>query len=207
MRRGYLTLQIEKNYNFILYAICVSDLELFQGLKKGDRRTVVLIYEKLLPKVTSWITSNSGSKADAHDIFQETLETILLKIDSIYGSFEGMVIGISRNKWIDRLRKKATSEKMKAQFSVTFKDIDSMDHDGQLNIEYNKYLLMEKYFSELSETCQKILTLIKSGVGVQDIVATLSIASPNTLYRRKAACIERWSTLVKQDNVFKDLYI
>ena len=181
----------------------VSDLELYKGLKNGDRHAITQIYDRLLPRVSDWITSNNGSESDAHDIFQETLETILLKVDTVQSSFEGMVIKISKNKWIDRLRRKKIALKyqddnqLNREENVSFKNIDTA---------YNKYRLMEKHFSTLSEVCQKVMQMVKQGIAVPQIVQELSFSNANSLYRRKAACLDRWSQLLKADPLYNTLY-
>ena len=65
---------------------------------------------------------------------------------------------------------------------------------------------MEKYFSELSETCQMLMSLLKKGMKVEEVIREMSFSSANTLYRRKAACMERWSTLIKEDKLYKELF-
>ena len=181
----------------------MSDLELYKGLKNGDRHAITQIYDRLLPRVSDWITSNNGSESDAHDIFQETLESILLKVDNVHSSFEGMVIKISKNKWIDRLRKKKIVVKshdehhLREEENINFENIDTA---------YNKYRLMEKHFSTLSEVCQKVMQMVKQGIAVAQIVQELSFSNANSLYRRKAACIERWSQLIKADPLYNTLY-
>jgi len=61
---------------------------------------------------------------------------------------------------------------------------------------------MEKYFTQLSDTCQQLLSLLKQGLKVEAIVKTLAFSNANTLYRRKAACMQRWSTLIKNDQEY-----
>jgi len=187
----------------------MSDKELFTGLKRGDRKSIVLIYDRYLPKVSRWIKNNSGTQDDAHDIFQETLETVLMKVDSLGSSLEGLIVVITKRKWIDKLRKNSTISKSIEAVKDIQPDIEeslniNIDH---ANAEYQKYKLMEKYFVQLSETCQKVISMMKEGVSVQDIVTKLSLSSANTLYRRKAACIERWTSLIKKDPIYKTVIL
>lgn len=182
----------------------MSDIELFEGLKQGNKRTIMTVYEVYYPKVISWIMKNNGGEADARDIFQETLETILLKVDKVHSSFEGMVMTISKRKWIDKLRKVSTNDKVVT--AIANQNIGGSiswdDHYAESEIAYQKNQLMEKYFVQLSNLCQELLQLIKKGVDVQKIVIRLKFTNTNTLYRRKAACVERWSKLIKQDKLY-----
>lgn len=186
----------------------MSDLDFLKGLKSGDRLVVEKIYDIMLPKVTRWVMNNSGNKSDAHDLFHETLETILLKVDNIHSSFEGMVMTISKNKWTDKIRKKTTSEKCKAQLTKFQKNNSGINQISfqKENHAYAKHKLMDKYFSELSTICQEVIILLKQGHTVREIIDLMNFNNANTLYRRKAACIERWTTLIKQDVSYLSLF-
>jgi len=184
----------------------VTDQELFNGLKRGDRKSIVSIYSSVFPVVKKWVLENNGDEADAYDVFQESLEAILLKIDSLNASFGGLVLRISKNKWIDKLRKQKTTDKMKSQM-LYLSQQDQISSEEDLAIkEQLKYQLMEKYFSQLSSICQQLMALLKRGKTVTEVVAELSFSNANSLSRRKAACMERWSKLIKQDKEYNTLF-
>lgn len=177
----------------------MSDKEIFNGLKAGDRRVIKGIYKEVLPAVQRYIESNSGSSSDAHDIFQETMETILLKIEKCPTNFKGLVMTIAKRRWIDKLRRSGKEAIIVEEISR-----DSVEEEASNN--YDKYQLMEKTFYQLSELCQKLIEGVKSGLRVEQLVRELDFSNANTLYRRKAACIERWSNLVKQQKEFQELF-
>jgi len=184
----------------------VSDQDLFSGLKSGDKKSIKMIYASLFPIVRKWVLDNSGNEADAYDVFQETLEAILLKIDILNSSLKGLVIRISKNKWIDKLRKTANTNKLKNQLVIDNAQ-SKLSADEELAIKKQlKYRLMEKYFTDLSATCQQLMTLLKEGLAVEQVVTQLSFSNANSLYRRKAACVERWSTLIRQDSEYTSLF-
>ena len=177
----------------------MEDNELIRGLKNGDTNVIEKIYDLSFPKVRSLILKNSGDEADAHDVFQEALELILLKIDTFHTNFEGMLILICKRKWIDRLRKRKATEKVRNDVSLRY-DIEE-DVEKSLIQKEKAFLrtqILDKTFLQLSETCQKLMTLIKQGIKVNEIVNQMAFSSANTLYRRKAACMERWSKIVKE---------
>lgn len=172
---------------------------LFEGLKNGDKDSIEMIYQTIFPKVLSWLLGNSGNRDDAYDLFQDCLETILLKIDHIDRSLEGLIMQMAKYKWIDRIRKNKTQEKVRNEL-VNRHKAEITDYPFVTEEEeYLKHKVIERAFEQLSGLCRKILTMIKAGQEVHSIVAALSLSSPNTLYRRKAACVERWSTLIKND--------
>lgn len=176
----------------------MKENDLFIGLKEGDRIAIKTIYKDFFPKVKQWVLNNNGSSQDAADIFQEVLETILLKIETVNSSFEALVIQMTKYKWIDKIRKKKTAR----NHQVNVEKSDSMSSENQIitsEQEYIKYKLLDKHFTQLSELCQALILKLKEGLSASEIVNALNFKSANTLYRRKAACIERWSTLIKAD--------
>ena len=178
----------------------LSNNKLLHGLKSGDRVIVESIYADIFPKVKSWVLNNKGKEEDAYDIFQEVLETILLKIDSVHTTFEGLVMQIAKYKWIDKIRKAKTVSSNNDFVSVKTDTENTID-DSLIEKErdYLKYKLLDNYFTQLSPICQALMLKVKKGMSVDKIVYDLEFKSANTMYRRKAACIERWSKLIKQD--------
>ncbi|MBT8231381.1 MAG: sigma-70 family RNA polymerase sigma factor [Saprospiraceae bacterium] len=178
----------------------MEDKELLTGLKAGDRKTLDYIYKNILPKVKYWILQNKGSVEDAYDIFQEVIETTLLNINHVHTSFSGMIMQMAKNKWIDGRRKKKTREKVRDGLQHR-QDYDRSAENEfiEKEKEYLKFKLLENSFKQLSDVCQKVMSMVKAGKKVEEIVTALAFKSANTMYRRKAACIERWSKLIKED--------
>lgn len=182
----------------------MEDKDLLAGLKNGDRAVLTYIYKEVFPKVNNWILQNSGQKDDAYDIFQEVLESVLLNVNEVYKSFDGMIMHMAKNKWIDRVRKNKTQSKVREAVSDRHSYSEDVENEYIVHErEYIKFKLLENSFAKLSETCQQLMTLIREGKKVGEIVELLAFKSANTLYRRKAACVERWSVLIKEDNNYK----
>jgi len=184
----------------------VVDRDLFSGLKEGDKSSIRTIYSTLFPVVRKWVIENNGNEEDAYDIFQETLEVILLKVDALNSNLKSLVMRIAKNKWIDLMRRTKTNRNIKDQILYIEQQTDLSAEEKTACKEQLKYRLMEKYFLQLSSTCQQLLELLKQGLKVEQVVSKLSFSNSNTLYRRKAACIERWSTLIKQDSKYPTLH-
>lgn len=188
--------------NIFLDFFTVDDLSLFNGLKNGDSQAINKIYQGICPKVIAWVKSNSGTEDDGYDLFQETLEVILLKIKSLDSNLSGLIMRIAQRRWIDKLR-----GQKKMRIVSMDQSIEKLDDEEKLAlVEYEKHKLMDQTFEKLSELCQKIITKLKEGQSVENIVQSLELSSANTLYRRKSACIERWSLLIKQQNKYKELF-
>lgn len=205
-RRRWNNLTLERRFffknNYALYlhhnTWYLSDIELFNGLKSGKEEIIEKIYDNIFPVVKSYIKNNSGEESDAFDVFQESLEIILLKIDNLEMKFENLIVLISKRRWLDRLRKSKVKKKHAAGLKTQAED-DSNIEKTLIEKEqaYLRSKILDETFERLSETCQKLMVLLKQGKSISTIVDMMSFTSSNTVYRRKAACMDRWSTLVK----------
>ncbi len=185
----------------------MQDTKLFTGLKTGNREAVRQIYDSMLPKVISWVVANNGSQSDAEDVFQEALEIILLKIEKLNHSLSGLIMQLAKRRWIDKLRK--NSKQWSTDLSVIDQASDTslLDELVEKELEYNRYKIMDLTFRNLSATCQKLLELLKSGKSVDELVKLMDFSSANTLYRRKSACTNRWSELIKQNAEYETYFV
>ena len=88
----------------------MTDQQIILGLRQNDRQTTEYIYKTMGPSVLRYILSNSGTRDDAADYFQEAFIKVLLNIrDGKYKSqekFEGYFMTIAKNTWLDNLKKK-----------------------------------------------------------------------------------------------------
>ncbi len=180
----------------------VQGQQLFDGLKQGQPEKIREIYKTILPRVIAWIVKNGGRKEQAEDIFQEVLETILLKIDKLDSTFDGLVLQIAKFKWYNYKRKSKREVRNDDQeLLIIEKGFEASYIEKE--VAYQKHKLFEKSFLQLSSLCQELLGLIRKGKKAEEIQETLAFNTKNTLYRRKAACIKRWSTLLKEDPAYK----
>ena len=159
------------------------------------------IYTNHTPQVTRWILNNSGTLADAKDIFQETLISIIKKAYDpdflLTYPIGGLIFQIAKNKWTDELRKKKIGKKVR---KVIDERLNSESNDFSMLLEeieqdeINQKRL-DQSFAKLSDHCKQLLKLISEGVKPKDIVNSMNMNSINTVYRRKNACIQRWKEL------------
>jgi len=177
----------------------MTDLELFEGLKSGDRKSVNQLYTQFFPSVRKWISRNSGGEDDAYDVFQECLETMLLKIDKLDYNLGGLIMRICQRKWYDQLRKKSRGDRVRNDENLRQEDEGIEERITKHEEDYLRHKILDDAFKKLSELCQQLLELIKQGVSTEEILSELNFNKANTLYRRKAACMQRWTELVKED--------
>lgn len=79
-----------------------------ESLRLRERASYELLYRLMMPPVVRYVQRNSGSLADAEDVFQETLMVLAEKVQQpdfqLTASLKTYLVTIARNIWLKRLR-------------------------------------------------------------------------------------------------------
>ena len=174
-----------------------------QGLIDSNHEIVHTLYQEYLPRVTHWISQNSGSESDAFDIFQDTLEVLMNKALSGRVNpeipFDGYFFRIVRNKWISKLREKNKEERVRMAELERFTDESFDEHFEIENDDEQKVkLMLSSTFSELSPLCQRLIPLAQDQIPAKDIAIELGMTNANAVHRRKFACFEAWKKRIQK---------
>lgn len=86
-----------------------SDAETLQGLKNQERAAYRLLYQYYYPVVEKFVLRNNGTKADAGDVFQDTMVVLWRQVSRddfvLTASLKTYIYAISQNLWLKRLQK------------------------------------------------------------------------------------------------------
>lgn len=172
-----------------------------KGLKEGDKTVIRNLYSELLPKVTSWIIGKGGSKEDGYDLFQDALESIIIRIhkNTLPSEIDinAFIMQIAKNKWIDRVRRKKLDEKVRLAEDDRYQSESPWENELiAAEEEQRRYKLMKLTFSQLSPLCQQLLEMVMGEKKTKEIVDKLGFNNANTMYRRKFACMDSWKSLI-----------
>lgn len=167
------------------------------GIRSGDKVILRELYQINLPKFISWIKLNSGTIEDAHDIFQDGMEAMMhLCFDEdfvIKSSLNSLIMTICKNKWIDKLRKKKTEQKVRLELASRQKVNTNMEFNfDQLHNQTAVQNMLTSTFQQISPLCQQLLKLIENGARADEVAHKLEMSNANTVYRRKFACLQSW---------------
>jgi len=180
-----------------------ADHALILALRKGDFSVLNRVYADNAATITSWITKNSGSLADAKDLFQEGVIALHQKANDpdfvLTCPIGALLFRICQNKWLYALRKKKRSAEVRDALPLPSEDEGNV-HDLLEAVEEEgiRQRNMKAAFAELSELCQRLLQLLAKGLPAATIAAELDMAEANTVYRRRHACGKRWRTLYER---------
>lgn len=170
---------------------------MLMGIVNADGRVIQGIYERYLPGIIRYVQSNSGSRDDARDIFQEAIMVVYKKCAS--GSFELRVpletylFVVCRNLWRSHLRK---AQPVVLDESGQWEDPDEdilRIMEAQL-----KEQLFYRHFKTLGERCKRILELFFQKTPMKMIAQMLG-TSESYVKKRKHICKEQLISAIKSD--------
>ena len=182
-----------------------EEKDYIQGIITGDNPLIREIYEKYSQPILRLVQNNSGNAEDAKDIFQEGLMLIYQKAKEpdfkLTSSFFTYFYSICRFIWMNRLRKKSSSEvTLNEEITSTISDLSTPE------IEQNeKMVLYRKKFLLLGADCQKVLNLFLKKVSMAEIVEMMGYSSVGYAKKRKFKCKEQLIKLVSSDSSYQEL--
>lgn len=185
-----------------------DDEMIIAGLKARDILIINYIYKQVYPQIRYLVTSNSGSRMDAEDLFQDTLVVIYQKITkdslNLTSSFKTYLYSICRHLWLQKLNKH--------QFSYEYKDVSDLDEfqDNQDNEELleenEKYRLFQQHFLKMSANDQKVLKLYLAKTSLREMARIMGYKSDNYAKFRKYICKEKLKNAILNDPQFRQIY-
>ncbi|HLR38709.1 MAG TPA: sigma-70 family RNA polymerase sigma factor [Chitinophagaceae bacterium] len=170
-----------------------QDQRYIEGLLHDDERVIDEIYKRFSQKIKRWIMNNSGSVAEAGDVFQEAVIVVYKqsreKDLKLTCPFEAYLMAIVKRMWFKML-------KTRGRRGVTI-DLDDVYNVGTSNIEEMEEALAQEekeskimnYFETLGERCKEIIRLcLKKGAAQEEIAEQLGL-SYGYLRKKKSKCM------------------
>ncbi|MBC7777376.1 MAG: RNA polymerase sigma factor [Phycisphaerae bacterium] len=176
-----------------------SDHQYIEALRRRDERSIREIYKQHSAQTIRWVVSRGGSSDDAQDIFQEALVAIFEKAQNLEFVLScplgALLHVICSRKWVDRIRQKSREAGVRKEEEIRYEteaEGDVLVEAEEVLAEQAKQSRLREAFQQISELCQRLLTLLSNGTKPLEAAAILEMNSVDTLYRRKNACTERW---------------
>jgi len=176
-----------------------SDHRYIEALRRNDERSIREIYKQHSAQTMRWVVARGGSSDDAQDIFQEALVAIFQKaqnVDFVLSCPLGALLHvICSRKWVDRIRQKSRDAGVRKEEGIRYEsevEGDVLVEAEEILAEQVKQSRLREAFLQISELCQRLLTLLSNGTKPLEAAQILQMNSVDTLYRRKNACTERW---------------
>ncbi|SEL16514.1 RNA polymerase sigma factor, sigma-70 family [Aquimarina amphilecti] len=178
---------------------------LLQSLKSGNDKGIKEIYNRLYPKVKSYIVSHDGSEDDAKDVMQKALLQLSARAQDenfkITSSFEGYFITICKNLW----RRASKLSKMR----VTNEGVMDLVHEEReialATYEQEKWELFQEKLLEISQNCREVLAFFFNKVPYVQIAEKLGYGSENTVRQRIFKCKSKLKEAIHADMRYNEL--
>jgi RNA polymerase sigma factor (sigma-70 family) len=179
-----------------------EDLVLLEGMQRGDEKVILRIYDLALRSVITWVEENSGSEADARDVFQDALMALYRRLNS--GDFElsctlkSYLRIVCKNLWLAKIRKSGKVSHLDKESEEN----QVMDQEIIEQIETNerrKFFYL--HFEKLAESCQKIMSMFFDKIPLVEIARKMD-TSEAYIKKRKFQCKEQLVKSIQADKEF-----
>lgn len=178
------------------------------GLWEQSNEVIQAMVEDFLPMVIHFVTTNSGTRMDAEDLFQDALVVVYRKVQNGGLSLNENTklstyfFEICRRIWFKKLRQK----KYDAGVTPEELPVSTMVVEDDLTIDYSERLnLLNNKFTILGDTCQKVLNLSwHTNKSMKEIAADMNWTYEYAR-KKKHECKEKLIGLIKGDRRYDEL--
>ncbi|MGJ8664889.1 MAG: RNA polymerase sigma factor [Patiriisocius sp.] len=183
-----------------------KQLELVQAIRSNDQKVLKALYQKNYKKVELHILQNSGSTAEAKDIYQEAFLAMYQNVKAekftpeSETALQGYLFTIARNKWRDVLR--SSRFKKTSTIDDTRHEMeDDFDMDASAETEQQQQLsLTMEAFKRLGNECRNLLKQFYfENKSMRDISEENNLAEASTR-NKKYRCIQKLKELALSPN-------
>lgn len=184
-----------------------SDREILELIRNGnDNPALSFLYKKVLPKVKHFIKGNNGDDDESYDIFQDAIMIFYkqVKLEKFKEEHEiaGFIYSISRNLWINRVKKKSRTISYSGEMPVVEVSETVLE---DLITEEREALIM-KVLGDLGDRCKELLLYsIFHKFSMKEICEKMGFSTENAAKTRNYKCKQRLIELTKDNQSIKDL--
>jgi RNA polymerase sigma factor (sigma-70 family) len=172
-----------------------NDNHTLQRLRKRENAAYNLLYNFYYPYIEKFVLRNSGSAADAQDVFQETIIVLLDKVPkedfTLTSSMKTYMMAVASNIWLKRLRdarRVLHSNESEADNSLQnweLMEYRSTAEDSNLN-------LLQRIFQRMTRHCVIFLTkTFLNGLTRDKLMEEMGYRNTHTFDNQKYKCLEQ----------------
>lgn len=178
-----------------------TNIEVVEAIKSNKADHVLLfLYKNLQPKISKWITTNSGSKEEAQDIFQDSILVFYSYVTKdkfdVSANIEAFIFKIAKNKWINYVKKEGKKTSIEGDIAINI--------EAESSIKNNNQQLISELLEKLGSVCKEILTYtIFYNLSMEDVCSRLGFNNPNTAKTKNYKCKQRLKNLINENPSIK----
>jgi RNA polymerase sigma factor (sigma-70 family) len=174
--------------------IDMEDSQIVSNLKKRDNAAFNLLYTFYYPTIEHFVRKNSGTVADAQDVFQETIIVLLDKVPKkdfiLTSSIKTYIFAVASNIWLKRLREARKFSGIDSQYE-SLQDFSLREWE-QKEDQKSQRNVIQRIFHKITRHCFIFLTkTFITGASRDQLIAELGYKNSHTFDNQKYKCLEQ----------------
>jgi len=163
------------------------------ALRKRDNAAYKLLYTFYYPTIASFVKKNSGTAADAEDVFQETIIVLLNKVPKedfiLTSSIKTYIFAVASNLWLKRLREAKRATKLETSYALEDMTLAEWEEKEAAATKQNA---LQRIFGKLTKHCVIFLTkTFLAGVSREQLIEEMGYRNSHTFDNQKYKCLDQ----------------
>lgn len=182
----------------------LSDEAILQNLRSQNpevrNQTLSYIYQANYSMVAHFIKKNSGTEADAEDIFQDSLIALYNKATQgslvLTASLQTYIYSIAKNLWFKKLRVKHRNVELKD----THENLPIAEDLFDSIVKNERSEIIADILESMGEDCKKVLRYFYfDRLKMKEIMQLMGWQSEQVAKNKKSSCMKKLKTLVLEN--------
>lgn len=162
-------------------------------LQNRNNAAYNLLYTFYYPGIEKFVKLNSGTSADAEDVFQETIVVLLEKVPKkdfiLTSSIKTYITAIAHNIWLKRLRDARRITRLEVDYELEDMTLAEWEQREETRAQRN---LLQRIFERLTRHCVVFLTkTFLSGASREQLMEEMGYKNSHTFDNQKYKCLEQ----------------
>jgi len=171
----------------------MDESKVLSNLKQRNNAAYDLLYTFYYPAIERFIKRNSGTTADAEDIFQETIIVLLDKVPKkdfvLTSSIKTYIIAVASNLWLKRLRAAKRITSLEPDYELEDLTLAEWEQKEENRVKHN---VIKRVFSRISRHCVIFLTkTFLRGATREKLMEEMGYSNTHTFDNQKYKCLEQ----------------
>lgn len=177
----------------------MNDDRIIAILKSGRRNKALVRLYRYYPKVEKLVCSRGGNKADAQDIFQESLIIFCERIQNesfkLTSAIDTYLYGVCRFLWSNELKKR----NRRTGLAIPIEEQPA----EEVEVDQEREEKIQKAMSALAQIGARCLELLKlfyyQSLKMEEIAEAMGLSSAKVARNQKYKCLERAKLKLKEE--------
>ena len=173
-----------------------TDREYIEGLRHGNDAVIRSVYKKFYPVIARMVLNNSGTEAEAKDVFQEAVLVLYHHAQqqhfALSCALQTYLYSVARRLWLKQLSKKHGLYKLDERFGdeqdliEAGSDVDAYEQREQ-NLER-----MKQSIGQLGEPCKTLLEdFYTRHLSMDELAEKFGYTNADNAKNQKYKCLQR----------------